>query len=1056
MAKKKVYAVATSHLDTVWSWDLEESIREYIKATLDENFTLFEKFPNYTFSFEGSYRYELMEEYYPELYERMKKYIDEGRWNVCGSAFENGDVNVPSPEALTRNILYGNSYFYEKFGKRSVDIFLPDCFGFGWALPSVMNHANLKGFTTQKLTWGSAYGMPYNIGRWRGVDGNEVFAVLNPGSYSRPFKKIRDWDFIKNKLEENEKFGLNWDYQFHGTGDRGGATKKESAELLEAAVKLNDDKLEIHPASADEIYYDLDKLSDEEKKKLPLWKNELVMQNHAVGGYTSRVMSKRWNRHYEELADMAERSSVISNYFGTMDYNTVALTRAWKRAIAHQFHDDMPGTSCQRVYKRSWNDLFVSMNQFRNEMNSSLASLTALMKTDFCKGRAIVVYNSIELPRKSVVKVRLDDFKAKFARVFDANENEVPAQIKKIDEAKVEIIFIADMKGLALKVYDIRESNDAGNVISSLSVNVNTLENAKYSVTLNENGDIKSIFDKKINRELLKTPIVTGLFNYTGSEPWPAWEMNYDEANKEPDRIPKLVSKEIIENGPARVAIKVVQKDDRSIFTNIISLSDNSEIVKVQSEIEWQSTRTMAKNIFSLTAINDKATFDLGLGAIERSNMSDKLFEVPAQKWVDITSQDEEYGVSVLSECKYGWDKFDINTLRLTVVHTPKKNYRIDSMQSMMDLGLNRYSYAIFGHRGKVSKETQKEARFFTQSLVAVECKKHSGLLDAEYSFCEASDSSIIIRAIKKAENSDEIIVRLNEGAKSNVDNYTLKLGNGIISAREIYSSEEHIKDATVVDDKLVTSFKPYEIKSFALKLKQSNIKGENLISTEIPLDYDKNIITKQGEKADFEFTLPYEITPDKFTINGIEFNINKDGKNTLICNGQKVKVPENAKKLTFLCASLKGDKNATFKVESQEETRYIPDTFERIARWDMYDFKETARIKNCEVGFESTHCHKDGKDEIAKIMYFFTVTFNVADKKEITLPADSDIVIISATATNGEIAEIKTPLLEEVPERKFSYKRTLKEKWQYFDERRYKNMHDKKFYERKNWGKDY
>jgi alpha-mannosidase len=374
----------------------------------------------------------------------------------------------------------------------------------------------------------------------------------------------------------------------------------------------------------------------------------------------------------------------------------------------------------------------------------------------------------------------------------------------------------------------------------------------------------------------------------------------------------------------------------------------------------------------------------------------------------------------------------------------------------MMDLGLNRYSYAIFSHANKVSKETNKEARLFTQPLVAIECSKHKGSLGSEYSFLTLSDSGVIVRAIKKAENSDEIIIRLNESGKEEIKNFTLSIGNGIDSAKEVYASEEFISDATVKNRKLVTSFAPYEIKSFALKLKQSNIKGENLISTEIPLDYDKNIITKQGEKADFEFTLPYEITPDKFTINGIEFNINKDGKNTLICNGQKVKVPENAKKLTFLCASLKGDKNATFKVESQEETRYIPDTFERIARWDMYDFKETARIKNCEVGFESTHCHKDGKDEIAKIMYFFTVTFNVADKKEITLPADSDIVIISATATNGKIAEIKTPLLEEVPERKFSYKRTLKEKWQYFDERRYKNMHDKKFYERKNWGKDY
>ena len=163
MGKKKIYTIATAHLDTVWSWDLEESIDKYIYDTLLDNFRLFEKYPDYVFNFEGSYRYELMDEYYPELFKKMTDYIEKGRWNVCGSAFENGDVNVPSPEALFRNILIGNSYFRNKFGKTSCDIYLPDCFGFGWALPSVMHHANLKGFTTQKLSWGSAYGVPFDL-----------------------------------------------------------------------------------------------------------------------------------------------------------------------------------------------------------------------------------------------------------------------------------------------------------------------------------------------------------------------------------------------------------------------------------------------------------------------------------------------------------------------------------------------------------------------------------------------------------------------------------------------------------------------------------------------------------------------------------------------------------------------------------------------------------------------------------------------------------------------------------------------------------------------------
>ena len=142
--KPRIYTVATAHLDTSWNWDFETTLREYIPATLRDNFALFEKYPDYRFSFEGSYRYELMEEYYPEEFEKLKEYVAQGRWNVTGSAYENGDVNIPSPEALFRNILYGNSYFDKTFGKRSTDIFLPDCFGFGWALPSIARHANLE------------------------------------------------------------------------------------------------------------------------------------------------------------------------------------------------------------------------------------------------------------------------------------------------------------------------------------------------------------------------------------------------------------------------------------------------------------------------------------------------------------------------------------------------------------------------------------------------------------------------------------------------------------------------------------------------------------------------------------------------------------------------------------------------------------------------------------------------------------------------------------------------------------------------------------------------
>jgi len=151
---------------------------------LHDNFALFEKYPHYVFNFEGSFRYQLMGEYYPSAYQRMKDYIAAGRWRVAGSWVDAVDVNVPSPESLIRHTLYGNGFFAREFGRRSRDVFLPDCFGFGYALPSIAAHSGLLGFSTQKLTWGCYIGIPFNLGVWEGVDGSTLVAAVNPGSYT--------------------------------------------------------------------------------------------------------------------------------------------------------------------------------------------------------------------------------------------------------------------------------------------------------------------------------------------------------------------------------------------------------------------------------------------------------------------------------------------------------------------------------------------------------------------------------------------------------------------------------------------------------------------------------------------------------------------------------------------------------------------------------------------------------------------------------------------------------------------------------------------------------
>ena len=1030
MEKKKIYTISNAHLDTIWSWDFETTVDQYIRRTLTDNFELFEKYPDYKFNFEGSYRYELMKEYYPEMFEKMKAYIAEGKWNVCGSAFENGDVNVPSPEALFRNILLGNEYFHKNFGKRSCDIFLPDCFGFGYALPSIMHHANLKGFTTQKLTWGSAYGIPFDLGKWYGVDGNYVYGNTNPGSYVTTLLKVRDKKFIKDKLNDNEQYDLPMTTAFHGVGDRGGAPKEISVKTVCDEIAKNDKSdVEVLSAPADLIFRDIDALPDETKQKLPVWNNELVMTNHAVGGYTSRAIGKRWNRRNEELADMAERACVTAMVNNGYDYPQEALTKAWKRVIAHQFHDDLPGTSVQRAYRRSWNDYAMSLNQFTNEYEGAVNNIAANLDTSFVKGVAVVVNNPMEYERTGVVTVNVP---AKLigtnVTVLDSQEKEYAAQITKVQNGVATILMCVTVPPMGYKAFDLRSRKCQ--VKSKLFASIQMLENEKYRVSLNSNGDISSVFDKEIKKEILKKPITTGIFDYNGSSSWPAWELNYEELNREPQNKTKVKTIKVIENGPCRVALEVVKEFGDSTFTSVIALSNGGNVVEVYTEAEWRSKRHLAKEIFSFTAESPVATYDLGLGAIKRGNMNDKLFEVPAQKWADITDKSEDFGVSVISECKYGWDKFDDNTLRLTLMHTPYKNYKVDSMQSMMELGLNRYSYAIFSHKDSVSHSTQTEARNFVMPMASFIVSKHEGEY-TEYSFGSLSGNAIL-RAMKKAENSDEIIIRIGESEKRTQKNVTFSLDCGIESAREIFASEEHIKDFPLTDGKLVFDLKPYEIKSFALKVNKAEAPQSSKFIVPIlgNIEAFSTNAKPSGELPVINKTIPAELKPESVMSNGIEFALPKDNKG-MLCGGQNLLLPTGTRKAHILMASLNGDKFIKINGYAYK----INDITEYYAGWDLYDFKEVAFTKQGKLGYEFTHSHSASGDEQCKQLFFWHVVVDIEERATLTFPVDRDILVLSIVAdTDTTACSLACELYDRIEGRVFDYKENLKEKLTYLN----------------------
>lgn len=1034
MEKKKVYAVATSHLDTVWRWNLATTIKEYLPDTLEKNFDLADKYPRYKFNFEGAFRYQLAEEYYPKHFEYLKGLIEKGSWNVAGSSYENGDVNIPSPEALFRNIIYGNGYFKEKFGKESCDIFLPDCFGFGYALPSIMKHAGLKGFTTQKLSWGSAYGVPFDLGLWQGVDGSKVYACLNAQSYRYKFSgDIRGDISVINKITQNAfESGIPQTLHLYGTGDWGGAPTEESVQAIEESVEKNaGSDFEVVSATSDEIFRDLDKLPKSETARLKTWNNELLMTSHGAGAYTSRAMNKRLNAQNENIADIAEKMCIAAEANGVYKYPKENLSRAWKRVIQHQFHDDITGTGNMDIYIDGQSDYYASLSDFETELDGAAGAMANELNTSFVTECGVAVYNPSPFRRKNAVSAHIKVVhNSTFVKVLDSNGNEVPSQIIKKSGKEFDIVFIADVNAMGYAVYDVVPANKACEIKTDLAVSLHTLENEKYRVIFNKNGDLATVIDKKNNINVLDAPIKMAGLTDIGDLPYPAWEMRKKDIDREPEFFANSPEFEIIEAGPARIAIKVSRELDHSFIDQIIYLESGGEFIRVENTVDWRNRRTMLKAVFPFSCYNKTASYDLGLGVIKRENNSEKLYEVPAQKWADITAGSGKYGVSVFSDCKYGWDKPSSNTLRLTCLHTPTGAFTKQARQDLLDIGRNNFAFGIFSHEGGFANGTQRQSEIFQKPLIAYQTSsRREGSLESGYSFLKINNENAILRCCKLAEDGDGIIVRVNEGSGEALKNVELTFAARILEASECLANEQAIKKADSKSKKLKFDLAPYGIKTFRIKLETPDKKGRENFK-KLDLKYNSKGFTKNESMRNVILqgsgcSLPAELCPQGFTAGGVSFKMpdTQASSDAMVARGQTIDLPKSMTKFYIAAASTLGDRDATFYLDGREKQIKIAAMTEHYGNWDMAGLNIKASHKNAPIAFEFTHTHHPEGDIPNGKAYFYLYELDIRNAKTLTLPEDNRIIILAMTAVK-KFSNTKraTRLIDKIPTENYSF----------------------------------
>jgi alpha-mannosidase len=1127
-----LYVVPYAHLDTQWRWEMPQTISEYLLKTMRVNFDYIDKYPHYVFNWTGSNRYRLMKEYFPDDYARMTKYIAAGRWFPAGSSVEEGDVNLPSAEGIFREVLYGNAYYRKDFGKASNEYMLPDCFGFPASLPSILAHAGVKGFSTQKLnaTWQPApvvggagspeqtpEGIPFNVGVWIGPDGSRVMAALNPGSYNTntyvdlskengpidlptltieelrarsatitdPAQKVAlfarnpEPNWVKRIDLDGRVTGIYADYHYVGVGDMGGATQESTVKLLEAiatrsetvlpspplvrgadvaltakpgpSVRVGEGPVHVIEANADQMFNDI---TPAMAKRLPTYQGDLELINHSAGSLTSQAYHKRWVVKNEMLADAAEKASLAAEWLGGPDYPRQRLTDAWTLALGGHFHDTAAGTATPATYEFAWNDDVIVANQFAGVLTSATETIASGMDTRGA-GTPLVISNALNVDREDLVEAKIAFAGAtpKSVQVKGPGGELSPAQI-----ADGKVLFLAKVPSVGYAVYDVVPAAAAAK--SALKVTAASLENDRYKVAVNAGGDVSSIYDKSLNKELLAAPIRMA-FSHDTPKQYPAWNMDYDQEQMAPRGfVDGKASVRIKENGPVRVSLEVTREAEGSKFIQTISLAagDAGNRVEFTNSIDWRSKDANLKVIFPLTASNPNATYNEDLGTIERPNAAPRQFEVFSHRWIDLTDKSGSFGATILTDYKNGSDKPTDNTIRLTLLRTPGMlaanpgNY---TDQANQDWGHHEITFGIMGHAaGWREAQTDWQAYRLNDPLRAFATTKHEGALGKTLSLVKLNNSRVRVLAMKKAEDTDEIVLRMVELDGKPAADVRATFASPVTAAREINAQEQPVGSADVREGALVTSFTAYQPRTFALRLAASGSKAQTVSSQPVDLKYDlatasnDDAKTPNGGMDGKGNAFPAEMLPTQLQMGSISFKLASaatGSPNAVVARGQTIQLPAGKfNRVYLLAASSDGDLSADFRADTKPVKLDIQNWGGFIGQWDTRlwkdndphrewaisahaptwptaDLKErelrvpspkypddylglrAGYIKPANVAWYASHFHTpQGLNQPYRFSYLFSYTIDLPENaRTLTLPNDSKIKVFAISVAN-------------------------------------------------------
>ena len=806
------WAVGHTHIDVAWLWRLRQS-RDKACRSFSTVLKLMEEYPEYKFMSSQAQLYEYVKEDYPEVYEKIKERVKEGRWEVEGSMWVEADTNVASGEALVRQFMVGKRFFREEFGIDNKIMWLPDVFGYSAAIPQLIKKSGMDYFMTTKISWNEYNKFPYDTFKWRGIDGTEVLSHFPPSCHATVNERSNWQTTYNSKLRPLYVLGgykrysqkdLNKDYLMsYGFGDGGGGPTIEMLEYGRRMEKGIQGCPVVKQSTSLDFFKDLDKKVSG-NKRLPTWCGELYLEFHR-GTLTSQARNKKYNRKSECLYHDVETLSAIANKEIGLTYPREELLKNWKTILLNQFHDILPGSSISVVYEDSKEDyerVLKAGCQMAGNAQSALLSKINLAED------SIVVFNTTGFNRHDAVICEIP-CEEEFA-IFDKNGNEVAYQ--KTFDGK--IVFVADAPSKGYSTYTVKKT--APEKFDFVNATANKASTPFFDVEFNEEYNISKLIHKETGRSVAPDGENVGKVIAYQDRPHnhEAWDIKcyFDEKSWNLD----FKNAELIELGAVRAVYKVDRTFRDSSFTEYYCIYNDLQRIDVDYEADWHEDHVVLKADYPVDVNSTRATFDIQFGNIERSTTTNTTwefaqFEESMHKWADLS--DNGFGLSVINDCKYGCD-IKNGHIRPTLFRCATNPNHIQDREH------HSFSFSIYPHSKRVNdSDVVKEGYNVNFPLYAIPQKAQEGTLAPEYSLVSCDKENVVIETVKVAEDSDNIIVRAYETWNSKTP-VTLTFCDEILSATECNLMEEEDEAVAFDGNTLTATFKPFEIKTFKVKLK--------------------------------------------------------------------------------------------------------------------------------------------------------------------------------------------------------------------------------------------